>query len=281
MHINLLIFITLFYSCFFSSMVSANENTLPEGVTNSAAEKTDKYSNEQALSISQAAIGKSVGHYRLTASNGEVMSTQSFQGKPLIVSLIYTSCYHICPTTTENLNRVVQKAIDVLGEDSFNVVTIGFDTDLDSPLAMKQFADLHTTKSDNWFFLSSDASTMKALVRDLGFIYSAAPQGFDHIIQASILTKNSVVYRQVYGLRPQTPHFVEPLKELVFGKEKSVTLFSAFTSKIKLFCTVYDPALDKYYFNYSIFVGIFVGLVMGLFFLRIFIREWRYTKKMS
>jgi len=176
------------------------------------------------------------------------------------------------------LNSVVQKAKDVLGEDSFNVITIGFDTHVDTPTAMGQFAELHSTESDNWFFLSSDDATMKALVRDLGFIYSASPNGFDHMIQASILDMNGVVYRQVYGVQPQTPHFVEPIKELVFGKAKSDSLFSAITSKVNLFCTIYDPALDKYYFNYSIFVGIFVGLVLGIYFFRLLIREWRYTK---
>ena len=246
-----------------------------------ATDEIKQYTNDQALEISQAAIGKTVGHYRFTSSSGEVMSSKSFLGKPLIVSLVYTSCYNICPTTTENLNRVVQKAKDVLGDDAFNVVTIGFDTHVDTPTAMKQFAELHSTQSDNWFFLSTDAATMKALVRDLGFVYAASPNGFDHMIQASILDENGSVYRQVYGIRPQTPHFVEPIKELVFGEAKNSSLFSAVTTKIKLFCTVYDPAQDKYYFNYSIFVGVFVGLVMAIFFLRLFIREWRYTKKMN
>ena len=251
---------------------------LKQGITNSASEETVTYTSEQALAISQSAIGKTVGHYKFTSPEGEMMSTRSFLGKPLIISLIYTSCYHICPTTTENLNTVVEKARDVLGEESFNVLTIGFDTQKDNPEAMGHFAELHSSKPDNWFFLSTDAGTMKALVRDLGFIFSAAPHGFDHLIQASILDKNSVLYRQVYGMRPQTPHFVEPLKELVFGEKSEVSLFSAFTTKIKLFCTVYDPALDKYYFNYSVFVGVIVGLIMSIFFVRLFIREWQYTK---
>jgi len=279
--ISLFALVCIFFSLFITTNSSAEEKQLAEGVTNSSSTDIVKYTNEDALSISQAAIGKTIGNYRFTATSGEVVTTQSFKGKPLIISLIYTSCYHICPTTTENLNRVVKKAKDVLGDNSFNVLTIGFDTHRDTPVAMAQFAELHSTESDNWQFLSTDVTTMKALVRDLGFIFTAAPHGFDHIIQASVLDKDSVLYRQVYGLTPQTPHFVEPLKELVFGEQKEHSFLAAFTTKIKLFCTVYDPAQDKYYFNYSIFVGVFVGLVMGIFFLRLFIREWRYTKNKS
>jgi len=191
--------------------------------------------------------------------------------------MIYTSCYHICPTTTENLNRVVQKARDVLGEDSFNVVTIGFDTANDSPEAMKYFSEIHTSKTDNWFFLSTDAASITALSRDLGFIYTPSPQGFDHLIQASILDQNGVVYRQVYGMKPQTPHFVEPIKELVFGEPKESSFLEAVTKKVLLFCTVYDPARDRYVFDYTIFIGLFMGTVLGIFFIRLLIREWRYT----
>jgi len=275
MRIPLFIFISLFCSSLFASQ----DDSLEKGVSNTASETTKQYSNDDALAISQAAIGKTTGHYRFTLPSGEVITSQKFLGKPLIISLIYTSCYHICPTTTQNLNRVVQKARDVLGEESFNVLTIGFDTHKDTPEAMAHFSELHTNVADNWFFLSTDSATMKALTRDLGFIFKPTPHGFDHLIQASILDKDGVVYRQVYGMRPKTPHFVEPIKELVFGEPEDDSLFSEFTSKVKLFCTIYDPTQDRYYFNYSVFAGVIVGMILGGFFIWIFIREWRYSNK--
>ncbi len=262
--------------CCFTSQLFADVEQAPK---NSASEETKQYSNEEALAISQKAIGKTIGHYKFTQPSGEVVDFQKLQGKPLIVSLIYTSCYHICPTTTQNLSKVVKKAKDVLGEESFNVVTIGFDTHRDTPKAMNEFAEANSTPSDNWFFLSSDEATMNALVRDLGFIYSPSPHGFDHLIQATILDKNGLVYRQVYGLQPKTPNFVEPIKELVFGEPEDSSLLSIFTHKIRLFCTVYDPNQDRYYFNYSIFVGMAVAFIMSIFFVRMFIREWRLSSK--
>lgn len=262
-----------------SPLLAVSSSSAESDVSNTESEKTKKYTSDEALAISQAAIGKTAGHYRFVLPSGEVVTSKKFLGKPLIISLVYTSCYHICPTTTENLNRVVQKARDVMGEDSFNVLTIGFDTQRDTPEAMAHFAEMHSTAVDNWYFLSSDAATMKALSRDLGFIYSPSPHGFDHLIQASILDKEGAVYRQVYGMKPKTQHFVEPIKELVFGEPEDDSLFSEFTNKVKLFCTVYDPTQDRYYFNYSIFAGGIVGLGLGGFFIYVFIREWRLSNK--
>ena len=56
-----------------------------------------------------------------------------FAGTPLLVSLVYTSCYHSCPVTTRRLRDAVAAARSVLGADSFAVVTVGFDAANDTP----------------------------------------------------------------------------------------------------------------------------------------------------
>ena len=135
-----------------------------------------------------------------------------YAGKPLVVSLIYTSCYHICPTTTQHLATVVRKARDVLGDDSFSVVSVGFDAANDTADAMRVFARQQSVEIDGWEFLSTDADTIDALATDLGFQFFSTGSGFDHLIQSSVIDANGVVVRQVYGIRFDTPHLIEPLK---------------------------------------------------------------------
>ena len=89
------------------------------------------YDREAALRASQDAIGKTVGDYAFRNTHGQQMSLQELAGKPLIVSLIYTSCHHVCPMITQNLEEKVAIARDAFGEDQFNVVTIGFDWRVD------------------------------------------------------------------------------------------------------------------------------------------------------
>ena len=196
-----------------------------------------------------------------------------------MVSLIYTSCYHICPTTTQHLATVVRKARDVLGEDSFSVVSVGFDAANDTADAMRVFARQQSVDIDGWEFLSTDAGTIDALATDLGFQFFSTGSGFDHLIQSSVIDANGVVVRQVYGIRFDTPHLIEPLKALVFGEDVSASLFDQLTARVKLFCTVYDPASDRYRFDYSIFVGLVMGLVLGGICIYFFVREWRHSRR--
>jgi|SRR3989344_3952684 len=238
-----------------------------------------KFDEKAALVISQGVLGKTIGDYALTAADGRRVRLSEYRGKPLVISLIYTSCYHICPTTTQHLAKVVRKARTVLGPDSFNVLTVGFDTPNDTPAAMQKFAREQNVDIAGWAFLSAEAGAMEGLTKDLGFISYRAPHGFDHLIQATVIDAQGKIYRQVYGMTFETPLFVEPLKELVFGAPVTPSLLSSLSNKIKLFCTVYDPTTDKYRFDYSIFLGLFIGASsIGIVSFLVF-REWRRTRR--
>lgn len=233
------------------------------------------FSREQALSHSQAAIGNVVSGVELLDSDGAPVTLESYRGKPLVISLIFTSCHHICPATTNHLAEVVDKARDALDTDSFNVVTVGFDTANDNPERMAQFRRANDVSDPRWDFLAGSEEQVRALVEQLGFIYTPSSRGFDHLIQASVLDADGVVYRQVYGITFPTPHLIEPLKELVFGQPRDNSALDYLGNRIRLFCTVYDPATDSYYIDISVFIGTFVGLVVSLIFGRVLVREWR------
>jgi len=237
------------------------------------------FDREQALAQSQAAIGRSVSEHLFYTTDGTVRRLSDYAGKPVVISLIFTSCHHICPTTTQNLAKVVRKARNVLGDASFSVVTIGFDTVHDTADAMRTFAREQNVAIDGWDFLATDAATIDALSRELGFQFQPTGGGFDHLIQSTIVDAKGVIYRQVYGIEFDTPHLIEPLKVLVFGPDPTQSLVEQVTSRVRLFCTVYDPASDSYRFDYSIFVGLVVGIVMGTLFVVLLLREWRNRRR--
>ncbi len=142
---------------------------------------------DAAIATSQAAIGRPLDAHVLTDSQGQSVDLTDYQGRPLLVSMIFTSCYHVCPAITRHLATAVEAAREALGEDSFQVVTIGFDTPEDTPEAMRQFARKQGMDGDpDWAFLSGSAETMASLVENLGFIYFPSPRGFDHINQVTV-----------------------------------------------------------------------------------------------
>lgn len=240
------------------------------------SELKESFDYDKALAISQAVIGKPLGEYSFITAQGQSLSMKDLRGKPLVLSMVYTSCYQICPMTTRHLAKVIEKARDALGKDNFSVAVVGFDTPVDTPNAMQYFANKQGIHDKDWYLLSLSRDDAKALSKDTGFIYYPSASGFDHLIQATIIDAEGKVYRQVYGQVFDVPLLVEPLKELILGRpKKDETFLSSLGNKIKLFCTTYDPVRDGYFFDYSLFIGIFIGALI-IFLTAVFIaKEWR------
>ena len=238
-----------------------------------------EYDRAAALDISQGAIGRQLNNYTLRDVEGQPFAISQLRGKPLVVSMIYTSCHHICPTITRNLSDKIEVAQEALGEDAFNVVTVGFDWRVDTPDRMREFESrLGIDHVPNWHFLATEAGVVDELSDNLGFVFYPSAKGFDHLAQATVVDADGRIYRQVNGVDVETTAIVEPLKELVFNTPRSAGFVEHWVSTFKLFCTVYDPNSDRYRFDYSIFMAIVVG-ILSLGLIGIFIaKEWQRAR---
>ena len=227
------------------------------------------------LADSQAAIGRPLIDIPLRDHTGKEVRFSDFAGRPLLISLVYTGCFQACPVATRFLAEAVATAREVLEEDRFRIVSIGFNQPFDDPAAMAAFRKQNGIKDPNWYFLSPDPARVDALTKNLGFTYEATPKGFDHVTQVTIVDGDGVIYRQVYGENFDQPMLVQPLKELLSGQAvRNLTLENVWL-KVKLYCTVFDPNAGKYRINYAIFFEIFAGLTTLAAMAWFAIRAWR------
>ncbi|MDH3531647.1 MAG: SCO family protein [Gammaproteobacteria bacterium] len=236
------------------------------------------HAREDALELSQAAIGASVANQVLRNVDGQSFELARLRGKPVVVSMIYTSCHHVCPTITQNLGNAVDIAREALGADAFAVITVGFDWAVDTPDRMRMYASERRIDVPDWHFLAGDAASIDALSRDLGFQFFPSAKGFDHLTQTTVLDGEGKVYRQIYGVDIEPPSLVEPLKELVFDTPRAAGLVEHWVDTFRLFCTVYDPNSGRYKFDYSIVMTIFVGVVSLGAIATFLVGEWRRAR---
>jgi protein SCO1/2 len=236
------------------------------------------YDREAALALSQSALGTTIGDYTFRDVAGQSFALQDLRGKPLVISLIYTSCHHVCPIITANIEKNTNIAHEALGEDSFSIVTIGFDWQVDTPDRMRMYASAKGIDTPGWHFLSGDEASVEAISKDVGFQYFATAKGFDHLSQTTIVDADGKIYRQVYGQDFDAQLFVEPIKELVFDTPRDAGLVEHWVDTFKLFCTVYDPNTGRYAFDYSIFMTIVVGMLCLGAILVFIVYEWRRAK---
>ena len=190
-----------------------------------------EYDRSAALDISQGAIGRQLDNYTLRDTQGQPFVIAELRGKPLVVSMIYTSCHHICPMITRNLRDKIEVAQQALGEDAFNIVTVGFDWRVDTPDRMREFESrLGIDQVPNWHFLATDAGVVDELSDNLGFLFYPSAKGFDHLAQATVVDADGTIYRQVYGVDVETTAIVEPIKDLVCYTPRSAGFIELWVS---------------------------------------------------
>lgn len=237
------------------------------------------FDEREALKVSQGAIGRGVANHQFTTPDGARPVFEDFRGRPVVVSMIYTSCAHACPVTTQSLRRAVEVAQQALGPDAFAVITVGFDSRNDTPSRMRDYARAQAVDLPNWSFLSADHDTADRLAAELGFLYKETPVGFDHLSQTTVVDASGRVSAQVYGTDFAAPALVEPLKDLIYGRRAPLTSVEGLVSRIKLICTVYDPTSGRYRFSYAVFVGYSIGLASLVAVLIFLVRSWRDMRR--
>jgi protein SCO1/2 len=246
----------------------------------------ERFDAEIAYRKSQAAVGQQTGNYDLVDHRGRLLSLSRFRGQPLVVSLVFTSCATVCPISTDHLRAAVLDVRQSLGDESFAVLTFGFDASGDRPAQLSAFAGTHQLSSaPNWFIASADDTTASRFLAELGFSYREATGGFDHVVQTTILDAQGRVHRQVYGDSFPLPVLMEPLKELVYGSTTRSMAPADLWDRINFLCTVYNPLTGAYRFDYSIFFGIFFGglslILTGLIILRLWLERRRALRGAS
>jgi protein SCO1/2 len=214
---------------------------------------------DRALRASQSVIGQPTGDFVFRDSGGGTVRLADLRGKPLVVSFVYTGCFQACPVTTQFLAKSVAEARKALGPDSFHVMTIGFNQPFDGPEAMAAFARQSRIDDPRWTFVAPLPESVAPLTRAFGFSFVATPKGFDHVAQVTIVDGDGVIYRQVYGETFELPMLVGPIKDLVSGAATRAFTVENVWTKVKLYCTVYDPIGGGYRLNYTLFVELFAG----------------------
>jgi len=258
--------------CCLAVPAAALEGTAPAAVAPVFAPALDQTA---ALRASQAAVGRAIGDYTLQDREGRPVRLSRYRGKPLLVSFIYTGCFQICPTTTRALQQAASVARDALGNNRFNVISIGFNQPADSPQALKSFAAQYGINSPNWEFLSPPAAIVPVLARDFGFDFVATAAGFDHLLQVSVVDAEGRIYRQIYGEDYSADYLIEPLKQLITGTPVAdATSLSTILEQVRILCSVYDPRTGKYRVSYGLVLEIAGGATFLLWLIWFFLNEW-------
>jgi len=229
----------------------------------------------EAVRAAEAAVGRMVPDFVLLDRKGQPLRLSSYRGKPLLVSFIYTGCFQVCPTQTRALYEAVKGLDRLLGENQFNVVSIGFNQPFDSPDAMRSFALQHRIQHRNWEFLSPARDQVDVLTRAFGFSWVATPAGFDHVLGVTVVDAHGRIHAQVLGDRMRADRLGEPLRQLLLDQPPPASsALAAMVERVRILCTVYDPETGEYRYDIKLILELIGGMLFFVSMLIYLLLEW-------
>lgn len=125
----------------------------------------------------------------LTDQDGQDFALGDLRGKPVLVSMFYTSCRYICPLIIDSA-RGVEQALTDEERQGLRIVLVSLDPDRDDPAALKRIADRRKLDTTRWSLARTEAPSVRRLAAALGIRYRALADGeFNHTSQMVLLDR--------------------------------------------------------------------------------------------
>ena len=122
----------------------------------------------QAQEPEQSAAQKYFSDVQLMNQDGEKMRlyTDLLQGKTVIINSFFATCQGSCLPLMRNLQQVQESLGDRLGKDA-RIISISVDPTVDTPGALKAYAQKLKAKP-GWYFLTGDKASVEFALKKLG-----------------------------------------------------------------------------------------------------------------
>ncbi len=148
---------------------------------------------------------KRVPDFLFTNQDNQLISNEDFLGKAYVIEFFFTTCPTICPIMNANMKRLEE----AYGHrDDFGIASFTIDPEKDTPEQLKRYAENLGVFSQNWHFLTGDATAIYDLANSGFNIFAGinpnVAGGFEHQGYFALVDQNGY-------LRSRTDRFGNPI----------------------------------------------------------------------
>jgi protein SCO1/2 len=201
-----------------------------------------------------------------------------FQGKPVVLTLVYYRCPMLC---TEVLNAFLRssQAMPLRMDADYEVISVSIDPH-ETPKMAKAKKERYASSyrrpgaNEGWHFLTGDEAEIAELAKTVGYRYKYDPLSdqYAHPSGLILLTPEGRISRYFYGVEYDPGDLRLGLVESSEGK------IGTLVDQVLLLCFHYDPATGKYGFIVDgalRIAGIATAVALGGFLFVMWRRELR------
>jgi len=141
-------------------------------------------------------ISLKVPDFSLVDQAGKTVSLSDFQGKVVVVDLIYTRCPlpDVCPRLSANFASVSKK---MRGRD-VEFLSITIDPQYDTPAVLAEYAR-RWQAGDSWRFLTGPAERIQEVAGLFGLVYWPEEGSITHTVSTAVIGRDGTLKARIDG----------------------------------------------------------------------------------
>ena len=151
----------------------------------------------------------------LTDQLGHATQLADRRGRPVLVSMFYTSCQFVCPMLIDAL-RDTESKLSADERSRVSVLMVSFDPEHDTVEVLKHTADERGLDGAHWSLARTDARNVRKLAAMLGIQYRALKNGdFNHTTALILLDADGRIVGRTSKLGNADAAFVKVVRTTV------------------------------------------------------------------
>lgn len=150
-----------------------------------------------------------------TTDDAKPLKLGALRGKPQVVAMFFTSCQFTCPIIVNNLKRI-EAALPENLRTNVGFTLVSFDSERDTPAALKKFRAQRELSEKNWTLLRGGPDDVRELAALLGVNYRRDAAGqFAHSNLITVLNAEGEIVYQQAGLNTSPDEVANKLTALL------------------------------------------------------------------
>jgi len=143
---------------------------------------------------------------------GEISGLDRYRGKPVLVTMFYTSCPHVCPMLISTI-KFTESELSEQELAGLRVLTISIDPERDTPEKLRETMERHNVDSDRWSMVRSEPGDLRAIAGVFGVRYKKLSDGeFNHTTRIVLLDQEGTQVASTEQLGRTDAVFLQAIK---------------------------------------------------------------------
>lgn len=156
----------------------------------------------------------SVYHLQVSLEDqmGETSGLDRYRGQPVLVTMFYTSCPHVCPMLISTI-KLTESKLSAEERAELRVLTISIDPERDTPDNLRETLERHSVDADRWSMTRPEPGGVRKIAGVFGIKYKQLPDGeFNHSTRIVLLDRDGTQVASTGQLGRVDDDFLEAIK---------------------------------------------------------------------